>query len=381
MLKLFNYLEKYIKIIIFPESKYFKNNVEKRKFHQNTFKHNNSFILILSYFLFLEQLYYSFLVRAPGSLYQKIHLTTALIMFVFGLIATYLFFFKKIKSALFNRLFNIFFGVTGFVVAIVRTIIFQDSSSTLTTIYLAVNYGLAVIIYLKPIVSVTIYITAASFLVYFSSIFHPNFIFYSYAPDVFSNAIIACIVSVVNYHRHLKSFVNKLKVLEINRKLKKISSRDALTDLYNRRKLDEFLKLEFNRSKQSRFKFSVTIIDIDDFKAINDNYGHNIGDQVLMKFSQILESNIRAADKLGRWGGEEFLLITPETDLNGAFQLAEKLRKAISKHQFKVVKNLSASFGVAEFKSDESVYHLVNRADTALYQAKANGKNEVVVNS
>ena len=99
----------------------------------------------------------------------------------------------------------------------------------------------------------------------------------------------------------------------------------------------------------------------------------------MIRFSQLLKFNIRDADKLGRWGGEEFLIIAPETDIDSTFQLAEKLRKIIAEYNFNQIESLTASFGAAEYNNDQSIYELINRADMALYRAKENGKNKVKI--
>ncbi|MGB3751772.1 MAG: GGDEF domain-containing protein [Arcobacteraceae bacterium] len=157
-----------------------------------------------------------------------------------------------------------------------------------------------------------------------------------------------------------------------------LSITDKLTGLFNRLKLDETLNDEFNRSNRFKRSFGVIIIDIDYFKRVNDTYGHQVGDQVLIQFSKILKENIRKVDILGRWGGEEFMIICSETDFQGTIKLAQSLREEISKHNFPIIGNFSASFGVSiYYEDDENVDKVIARADSALYQAKENGRNRV----
>ncbi len=203
---------------------------------------------------------------------------------------------------------------------------------------------------------------------------------FSFVQDIISNNIIAWIVSALNFQRYSNSFIKSKKITDMNERLRYLSARDPLTDLFNRRKLNDFIIDEINRAERTDDLFSIIIIDIDDFKNVNDIYGHNIGDKVLVNFSDILKSNIRELDKPGRWGGEEFLIISPATDKKGAKNLAKKLRKLISNNDFGKPERLTASFGVATYNYAESVYQLINRADNALYQAKATGKNKVVAN-
>lgn len=156
-----------------------------------------------------------------------------------------------------------------------------------------------------------------------------------------------------------------------------LSITDKLTGLFNRLKLDEALNDEFNRSNRFKSIFGIIIIDIDYFKKINDTYGHQVGDQVLIQFAKILKENIRKIDILGRWGGEEFMIICPETDFQGTIKLAQSLRKIISKYNFPNIGNFSASFGVSIYDGDENIDKIIARADNALYKAKANGRNRV----
>ncbi len=165
-----------------------------------------------------------------------------------------------------------------------------------------------------------------------------------------------------------------------NSQLEIISITDKLTQVYNRVKLDKILAQQealYNRYHQV---FSIMIIDIDYFKQVNDRFGHQAGDVVLMEFAKILRDNIRSTDILGRWGGEEFMIISPKTSLNDALVLAEKLRKTIEDYTFFSVGSLTASFGVAECSGKEksNIIDLVSLADQALYQAKDAGRNRVV---
>ncbi len=164
-----------------------------------------------------------------------------------------------------------------------------------------------------------------------------------------------------------------------DRKLaEELSVTDTLTKIYNRLYLDRILELELQRSQRYRTSLSIILLDIDNFKSVNDIYGHQVGDKVLQEISQILKINIRKTDTLGRWGGEEFLLILPNTDKNVAIILAEKIRHAIESYKFSVVKRKTGSFGVSSCKKDDTSDSLINRADEALYKAKASGRNVVM---
>lgn len=160
--------------------------------------------------------------------------------------------------------------------------------------------------------------------------------------------------------------------------LKIQSITDKLTGVFNRTKLDETLNNEIEMMRRYGAEFSVIILDADHFKSVNDTHGHNVGDAVLVKIAGIISSNARVTDIVGRWGGEEFLVILPNTGLEGSVQMAEKLRSAIASASFPVVGNKTASLGVASSAPGDTVVTLIGRADECLYRAKRNGRNQVV---
>ncbi len=152
--------------------------------------------------------------------------------------------------------------------------------------------------------------------------------------------------------------------------------KDFLTGLFNRRYLEEILRWEIEFSKRYGHPLSVILLDVDNFKCINDKYGHQTGDLVLKKLAELLKKNLRKSDIVARYGGEEFIIILPDTDIKGAVKVAEKLRKAIEKLSINGIK-ITASFGVSQLKDDDDIQKLIKRADKALYIAKRSGKNTV----
>jgi diguanylate cyclase (GGDEF)-like protein len=139
------------------------------------------------------------------------------------------------------------------------------------------------------------------------------------------------------------------------------------------------LSEELERGKRTGAELSVILVDIDHFKSVNDSHGHLVGDQVLVAIGKILNQNSRQIDLVGRWGGEEFLIVCPETKLAGASQLAEKLRCSIAAYVFPVVGHKTGSFGVASLGALKDIDHLISRADAALYRAKKIGRNKVEI--
>jgi len=162
------------------------------------------------------------------------------------------------------------------------------------------------------------------------------------------------------------------------KRIEELSVTDALTKLYNRMKLDEIIVISVEKYKRDQTQFSIVLIDIDDFKSVNDIYGHDVGDYVLQKFASILTKQTRITDTVGRWGGEEFLIVC-DTDTKGATLIAEKLRKEIESTLLEKVQRKTISLGVAQFTDNDTINTLFKKADDALYKAKNSGKNRVVI--
>jgi len=161
--------------------------------------------------------------------------------------------------------------------------------------------------------------------------------------------------------------------------LKRLATTDSLTQAYNRAKFQEVIKREIERTKRHGRPLSISMFDIDRFKQVNDTYGHDVGDYVLKTLSQIAKKNMRGIDYLIRWGGEEFIIIALDTDVRGAETLSEKIRKAIEHYEFEEVKHITVSFGVTQFRQDDTEDSFIKRVDDALYHAKEKGRNRVEV--
>jgi diguanylate cyclase (GGDEF)-like protein len=162
-----------------------------------------------------------------------------------------------------------------------------------------------------------------------------------------------------------------------NIELKMTSVTDSLTGLFNRHKLDATFLSEVERSVRYGQSLSVVMVDIDNFKRVNDVHGHQVGDMVLTSIANILRQSVRKTDTIGRWGGEEFMVICPNTDLDGAIVIAEHMRQSMQLHDFAMIGQVTGSFGVAQLEVGESVTVLLARTDAALYRAKTDGRNRV----
>lgn len=167
--------------------------------------------------------------------------------------------------------------------------------------------------------------------------------------------------------------------LEANYKqIEQLSATDKLTQLYNRAKIDELFKIELGKVHRQGDELTVIMIDLDHFKAVNDTLGHQAGDQVLRELADTLRHSVRSTDHVGRWGGEEFIVLLPGTELASGRQLAEKLRMNIASFEFANVGRKTASIGVAAYRDGDDEDTLTKRADDCLYAAKYGGRNRVV---
>jgi len=153
---------------------------------------------------------------------------------------------------------------------------------------------------------------------------------------------------------------------------------DGLTGLHNRRKTERLLEREFDRAQRYGRPLSLVMFDVDNFKRINDSLGHPVGDLVLAGIARRIKRKMRTTDHLGRWGGEEFLLICPETDTEGAMQIADRMRRAIRRKVFSSAGLVTASFGIGSHSGEGNVDVLVQRADQCLYAAKQRGRDCVI---
>lgn len=173
----------------------------------------------------------------------------------------------------------------------------------------------------------------------------------------------------------LLSFTDVTNIEKEKQLYRILSLQDPLTKIYNRKKFFDELEKEVERVNRYGQKLSLIMMDADYFKNINDVYGHTVGDKVLIELTEIIRKEIRKTDVLARYGGEEFSVLMPGTDACGAFEIADRLREAIATHEFPVCKEVTCSFGVADFGPTDTLDSFVQKADIALYEAKGKGRN------
>lgn len=176
---------------------------------------------------------------------------------------------------------------------------------------------------------------------------------------------------------YLVSFLDITNIEKESKNLEILATTDPLTKIYNRMKFGNMMEAEIARARKSKKPLSLVAIDIDFFKKINDTYGHQAGDYVLITTVEIIKSKIRSNDIFARWGGEEFMLLLPGADMDVAVARAEIIRAALAEYDFIEPQSVTGSFGVACFRDNDSIDTFVKRADEALYAAKRNGRNRV----
>jgi diguanylate cyclase (GGDEF)-like protein len=180
--------------------------------------------------------------------------------------------------------------------------------------------------------------------------------------------LLTAVVRLRSSHDRAQAYVEAMRTL---------AGTDALTGLPNRRAMGERLERAIALSARTGQSLTVALIDVDRFKAINDRHGHAAGDAVLRQLGEAMRLQLRASDVVGRWGGEEFLLIAPGTPLAAAQELAERVRRAVAAQEFAHGEPVSISIGLAPCRSADEISPLLQRADSALYRAKTRGRNRV----
>ena len=203
-----------------------------------------------------------------------------------------------------------------------------------------------------------------------------------------SKAFHGSLQKIRSQNLHLEEMVNK-RTLEISSKntllneqniqLEELVSKDPLTHLYNRRAFNTLVSKELSRAKRHRFSIALAVLDIDFFKKINDQYGHDVGDQVLCRFAEQLTLNMRKEDLICRWGGEEFVILLSASTTDKVFNHMEDLRKKIEDMDFDPVESVTFSTGMSTYREGEDFKEWFKRADQAMYEAKETGRNRIVI--
>lgn len=194
---------------------------------------------------------------------------------------------------------------------------------------------------------------------------------------VFNTWLAAMLAIVVSARIQARLRVERDLVAQANRELTILSTTDPLTGLANRNLVDNVLGVQSRRAASREVPLVVILLDIDHFKRVNDDLGHPIGDEVLVQLGHILTSQVRETDTVGRWGGEEFILVLPDTGTTEGLTIAERIRVAVASADFGIGRRVTASLGVSWYRPGDDAPALIKRADEALYEAKEAGRNRV----
>ncbi len=190
-----------------------------------------------------------------------------------------------------------------------------------------------------------------------------------YTPAIWLGVVlVAVIVTSLWWMRRLNA---------LNRRLQQLSVTDALTGLFNRTGLSASLPLDIERAQRYRRSLSVVLLDLDHFKRVNDEFGHLVGDQVLVEFAKLIQATVRQVDAIYRWGGEEFLIVCPETPPELVSNLTERILDGVRRHRFPTQRTMTVSAGIANLGAGDTMTSLLQRADEALYQAKTAGRDRI----
>lgn len=190
-----------------------------------------------------------------------------------------------------------------------------------------------------------------------------------YTPAIWLGVVlVAVIVTSLWWMRRLNA---------LNRRLQQLSVTDALTGLFNRTGLSASLPLDIERAQRYRRSLSVVLLDLDHFKRVNDEFGHLVGDQVLVEFAKLIQATVRQVDAIYRWGGEEFLIVCPETPPELVSNLTERVLDGVRRHRFPMQRTMTVSAGIANLGAGDTMTSLLQRADEALYQAKTAGRDRI----
>ncbi|MBC3887382.1 diguanylate cyclase [Acetobacterium paludosum] len=192
--------------------------------------------------------------------------------------------------------------------------------------------------------------------------------------------VIGIFATTIIWYSERNSILQKQKILEQQKKLESAAYYDDLTGLINRRKWIELLKEEYERMKRYHHLSSMLLLDIDNFKGINDQYGHPAGDRILQEIATLVKNELRICDRIGRWGGEEFIILLVETPIKNGIAVAEKIKNEIEEMSIQIESHLikvTISIGVASLDCEKDFSTSYKKADQALYLAKNNGRNRV----
>lgn len=354
---------------------------KSEQYFEEMFRHNNRSLIVLAVILTVEQLLYGIVFTEVRSHIGRTHLVTAGISALF-LLLFIVFYYKNRNNSLSLKMINsvhIGYLAVLILIAIYRAVYVGSSHYSIPVLYIAMLYGSAFLFYFPPFWSLSLYGGTLIIFVLIGQnasigLANPTFV-----QDVTANSFLAWCASMMAYYRFLQQVDAIILIEEKSVELKYLSEVDSLTQLWNRRKIDACLEEMHKHADETKAEYAVILIDIDHFKSVNDRFGHPVGDEVLKQIGSILNAQTGPDEMLGRWGGEEFMILCKPEAYQRAGALSETIRQAVEDHDFNIPKHITCSLGVGFYKAGLQSHEVVHSADTALYLSKSGGRNKVTL--
>lgn len=358
---------------------------EKREFIKTACRTNFLRMIVMAVFTVFFDLILAFLIEDFRSETFYLSVGVAALNLLFLPILFYLYSNIEISSTFTIMLVQSIF-VSGLILCGIFWSLFEQEGIASNSTYMLAILAISAFIIIPPFISAIL--LAASFFAFMGLLSHYQtdvHILQTLNINTFSMTVFAWVLNQMASREAVNSFINKKAVLEKNLELKKknielkeLTMKDSMTGLLNHKNSLKRLKEEVDRARRIDYSLSVAMIDLDNFKIINDSFGHQSGDEILTRFAGILKEGCRNIDIVGRYGGEEFLIIMPDTNSGEAALLLNRIRVSVEGASFREGISLTFSGGISELNG-ESVHGLLKISDMMLYEAKRKGKNRIEV--
>ncbi len=357
----------------------------KREYINTVCRENFARMLVIAALLVISEPFLAMFTDITGSLTFYVSISIALVNLV---IFPILYFSRKNIEELSKM--QIMLIQTVFIAAIlaggVAFSLSEQPSPTASSTYFLAVFTVAAFMIMPPAISAVVFLTTNIAFIILLPQFQPmHDAVTTLNINSLSATVVAWLINQMISRKEVASFINEKIIIEKNIELEKknlelneLTMRDSLTDLLNHKNSLRRLKEEVDRSKRINYPLSVAMVDLDNFKLVNDTYGHQTGDEVLVQVSQILSESCRSTDVVGRYGGEEFIIIMPDTNDRDAVLLLTRIQKRVEETSFKDGVHITLSCGISELNG-ESVHGILKSSDIMLYEAKKKGKNRVEV--
>lgn len=357
----------------------------KREYINAVCRENFLRMLVIAALLAVVEPFLAFFVETPGTADSYLAMGIGLVAMVF-LPVLYL---SKRNTERLSKFWIMLVQtlfLTGILAGGIILSLYEQSTLASSSSYFLGLFTIAAFITIPPVISAVLFLTSnVVFLVLLPQFQTLPELVTTLNINTLSMTAVAWILNQMAAREKMKSFMNEKIIIEKNSELEKKNSelndltmRDSMTNLLNHKNSLRRLKEEVDRAKRIGYPLTVAMIDLDNFKLINDTYGHQTGDEVLIQVAKILTENCRSTDIVGRYGGEEFIIIMPDTNSGDAALLMQRIQTCIEGTSFKDGIRITLSCGISELHG-ENVHGILKASDVMLYKAKKNGKNRVEV--